>query len=54
MYDIAIIDADGAASRVRRLGKAVAREGAVINRPASLNQIYAGAGGVALLGEAAG
>ena len=37
-----------------RLGKAIAREGAVINRPLSLNQIYTGTGGVALLGEAAG
>lgn len=36
------------------LGKTVAREGAVINRPLSLSQIYTGAGGVALLGEAAG
>ena len=37
-----------------QLGKAVAREGAVINRPVSLSQIYTGTGRVALLGEAAG
>ena len=37
-----------------QLGKTIAREGAVINRPVSLNQIYTGTGGVALLGEAAG
>ena len=37
-----------------QLGKVIAREGAVINRPLSLNQIYTGTGGVALLGEAAG
>ena len=36
------------------LGKTIAREGAVINRPTNLNQIYTGADGVALLGEAAG
>ena len=37
-----------------QLGKTLAREGAVINRPVRLSQIYTGAGGVALLGEAAG
>ena len=37
-----------------QLGKTIAREGAVINRPVSINQIYTGAGGIALLGEAAG
>ena len=37
-----------------QLGKTIAREGAVINRPVSLSQIYTGTGGVALLGEAAG
>jgi len=36
------------------LGKTIAREGAVINRPLSIKQIYTGTGGVALLGEAAG
>jgi len=36
------------------LGRTVASQGAVINRPVRINQIYTGAGGVALLGEAAG
>jgi len=37
-----------------QLGKTIAREGAVINRPVSINQINTGCGGAALLGEAAG
>lgn len=36
------------------LGRTVAKEGAVINRPLAINQIYTGAGGTALVGEAAG
>jgi len=37
-----------------QLGRTVARVGAVINRPLSINHIYTGAKGVGLLGEAAG
>ena len=37
-----------------RLGPAVKREGTLILRPMHLNQIYTGANGVALIGEAAG
>jgi flavin-dependent dehydrogenase len=44
----------GLARQGLQLGKTIAREGAVINRPVSINQIYTGTGGVALLGEAAG
>jgi flavin-dependent dehydrogenase len=44
----------GLTRRGMRLGRTIAREGAVINRPTSINQIYTGAGGAALLGEAAG
>jgi flavin-dependent dehydrogenase len=44
----------GLARHGLQLGKTIAREGAVIGRPVSLNQVYTGAGGVALLGEAAG
>lgn len=44
----------GLTRRGLQLGRTIAREGAVINRPTSINQIYTGAGGIALLGEAAG
>ena len=56
MFDIAIIGAGPAGSTLARLavGKTIARESAVINRPVSTSPIYNGAGGVALLGEAAG
>jgi len=37
-----------------QLGRTLARQGAVINRPLSINQINTGAGQIALLGEAAG
>jgi len=45
---------EGLTRRGLRLGKTIARKGAVINRPVSISQINTGGGGAALLGEAAG
>ena len=45
---------EGLSRHGMQLGKTIAREGAVINRPLSLNQIFTGTESVALLGEAAG